>query len=259
VVIVGGKPYSAKEMDELMKLLPPAGRSAMAKDPATGLTQLFMIVNLSDEARKRKLDQESPHKEMLERLSREITANAVVSERMSAYTVAPADQDAYYKKHEDQYEVAKVSAIKVAFSPNPRPGPDGKAPRSEDEAKARAEELAKQLKGGADFAELARANSDDKDSASKGGEYAAVHKSDTKFSGPVKTAVFNLKDGEISEPLRQPGGYYIFKMTAKTLQPMAEVSPTILAALKQEHFNQWISGLQTKYRPKIERPDYFKK
>lgn len=260
VATVGGKPYTAKEMDAFMKLLPPQAKAEIAKNPEVGLTELFMIVQLSEEARKRKLDQESPHKEMLERMSREATANAVINDHVNGITVTPAEQDAFYKSHQEQFETAKVSAIMVSFSANPKPGADGKTQRSEDEAKARAEDLVKQLRGGADFAGLAKANSDDKDSAEKGGEYAMVRRADAKIPAPMKNVVFGLKDGDVSDPVRQGGGFYIFKTTAKIVQPLAEVATTaVVPAVKQEKFKQWIAGLQAQYKPKIEKPEYFKK
>ncbi len=258
VAKVGGKPYTAKEMDVYLKLLPAQGRAALKKDPVAGLTQLFLIYQLSEEAKKRKLDQESPHKESLEMMTREGLANAVVDQERNTLNPSPAEQEAFYKSHTDQFETAKVSAILVSFSPNPKPGPDGKMPRTEAEAKARAEELVKQLRAGGDFVEVAKSSSDDKDTAAKGGEYATIRRSDY-YPEAMKTIVFGLKTGDVSEPLRQPAGFYIFKVTSKTTQPFAEVSATVGPKVKAEKFNQWIATLQAQYKPKIEKPEYFKK
>ena len=258
VATISGKPYTAKEMDEILKLLPPQGKTAMKADPQTGLTQLFLIIQLSDEAKKRKLDQELVHKDSLDAMRREVLANAVVGEESKFIIVTPAEQETYYKGHLDQYESAKVSAILVAFAANPKPGPDGKTPRSEADAKIRAEELVAKIRAGADFAQVAKTDSDDKDSAAKGGDYATLRRADS-YPEPMKQAVFGLKDGEISDPVRQPAGFYIFKTSARTTQPYAEVASSIAPKLKQEKFNQWFTGLQKQYRPKIEKPDYFKK
>ena len=258
VAKVGGKAYTAKEMDEYVKLLPPQGRAALKADAKAGLTQLFLIVQLSEEAKKRKLDQESPHKEALETYTREVMANAMVEQERNSLAATPAEQEAYYKSHQDQFETAKVSAILVSFPMNPKPGADGKMPRTEAEAKARAEEIVKQLRGGADFAEVAKEKSDDKDSAAKGGEYATIKRSDN-YPEAMKTVVFGLKAGEVSEPVRQPAGFYIFKTSSKTTQPFTEVAAVVTPKVKQEKFTQWMSGLQKQYKPTIEKPEYFKK
>jgi peptidyl-prolyl cis-trans isomerase C len=258
VATVSGKPYTAKQIDEYQKLLPPQGRAAMKQNPEAGLTQLFLIIQLSDEAKKRKLDEESPNKESLELFSREILATGYVTEERNTMTVSPAEQETYYKGHSAEFESAKVSAILVSFSPNPKPAADGKTPRNEADAKTRAEDLVKQLRGGADFAQVAKESSDDKDSAAKGGEYATIRRT-AQYPQATKDVVFALKPGEISDPVRQPSGFYIFKSTSKDVQPLPEAAPVIIAKLKQEKFQEWITGLQKQYKPKIEKPDYFRK
>ncbi|HEY3740397.1 MAG TPA: peptidylprolyl isomerase, partial [Bryobacteraceae bacterium] len=258
VATVSGKPVTAKQLDEYEKLLPPQGRAAMKQNPEAGLMQLFLIIQLSDEARKRNLDKESPNKEALELMDREVLAQAYVTEERNQTTVSPAEEEAYYKKHMEDFESAKVNAILIAFSPNPKPASDGKTPRSEAEAKAKADDLVKQLRAGGDFAKLATENSDDKNSASKGGEYPSI-KRNAPYPQSTKDAVFALKPGEITDPVRQPSGFYIFKLIAKESEPLPAAAPQISARLKQEKFQEWITGLQKQYKPTIEKPDYFKK
>ena len=82
-------------------------------------------------------------------------------------------------------------------------------------AKTKAEELIKQLKDGADFAELAKANSADTGTAAKGGQIGPFKRSDmvTEFS----TAAYNLKNvGDITEtPVQTQFGYHIIKLVSK--------------------------------------------
>lgn len=93
-----------------------------------------------------------------------------------------------------------------------------KADASDEEkaaAKAKAEELIKQLKDGADFAELAKANSADTGTAAKGGQIGPFKRSDmvTEFS----TAAYDLKNvGDITEtPVQTQFGYHIIKLVSK--------------------------------------------
>ena len=82
-------------------------------------------------------------------------------------------------------------------------------------AKTKAEELIKQLKDGADFAELAKANSADTGTAAKGGQIGPFKRSDMvkEFS----EASYNLKNvGDITEtPVETQFGYHIIKMLDK--------------------------------------------
>lgn len=82
--------------------------------------------------------------------------------------------------------------------------------RTEEEARARAEELRARIEGGADFAEVARAESDAASSGPRGGllgtyrreDFPAVHE-------PIRDAVFALHDHQTSEVLRAPYGYVV--------------------------------------------------
>ena len=82
-------------------------------------------------------------------------------------------------------------------------------------AKAKAEELIKQLKDGADFAELAKANSADTGTAAKGGQIGPFKRSDMvpEFS----TAAYDLKNaGDITEtPVQTQFGYHIIKLVSR--------------------------------------------
>ena len=82
-------------------------------------------------------------------------------------------------------------------------------------AKAKAEELIKQLKDGADFAELAKANSADTGTAAKGGQIGPFKRSD--MVAEFSTAAYDLKNaGDITEtPVQTQFGYHIIKLVSK--------------------------------------------
>ena len=246
--------------NEMLGGLPPQAMKGIAENPQMAMNQLFMIRQLSDDAVKAKLDQQSPHKEALDAVRRQYLANAAVQEQNNKVVVNPAEQEAYYEKNKGNYETAGLAVIYLSFSNNPVPPTDPKAkkPLTEVEAKAKADKLAAELKGGADFAKLAKEHSDDRDSAEKGGEYASIRRADN-FPAAIKDAVFKLKAGETSEPVRQANGFYILKRTSANAQPYAEVRDAIFQQLKQEKFKTWFEDLQKKMSVKIEKPEFFKK
>ena len=85
-----------------------------------------------------------------------------------------------------------------------------------DAAKQKAaEEKAKQLAAqasapGADFAALARANSDDTGSQAVGGDLGWVSKG--MMVGPFENALFAMKSGEISAPVRSEFGWHVIQL-----------------------------------------------
>ncbi|NOZ09674.1 MAG: hypothetical protein GXP09_01300 [Gammaproteobacteria bacterium] len=78
------------------------------------------------------------------------------------------------------------------------------------DAEAKAGKLIKQIEGGADFAKLAKARSEDPLTANKGGDLGYLR------SGVLETvfddALFALKQGEVSKPIRSSFGIHIIKL-----------------------------------------------
>ncbi|MEP7068413.1 MAG: peptidylprolyl isomerase [Usitatibacter sp.] len=80
---------------------------------------------------------------------------------------------------------------------------------SESEARERLQRLRERVTGGADFAELAKTNSEDA-SASKGGDLGWVAAGDTV---PEFERVMNaLKDNEVSQPIQTPFGWHLVQV-----------------------------------------------
>ena len=86
-------------------------------------------------------------------------------------------------------------------------------------AKAQLDSIYALLKNGADFAEMASANSDDKGSAIRGGDLNWFGRG--MMVKPFEDAVFSLADGEMSEPFESRFGWHIAKVTGhRDMQPI---------------------------------------
>ncbi len=102
-------------------------------------------------------------------------------------------------------------------------------------AKARAEALMAEVRRNpADFAELARKNSEDPGSASKGGDLDFIgHGAMVK---PFEDAVFKLKVGQISDLVQTDFGYHIITVTAERggeVKPFEQVRAEVEASLRR--------------------------
>lgn len=87
--------------------------------------------------------------------------------------------------------------------------PDGAKNEERAKAKLKAEDLVRRLKGGADFAQLAIANSNGQQ-ALQGGDLGWRKSGD--LPGLFATAAAKLSPGEVSEPLEAGSGYHIIKL-----------------------------------------------
>ncbi|NLO80071.1 MAG: molecular chaperone SurA [Xanthomonadaceae bacterium] len=81
---------------------------------------------------------------------------------------------------------------------------------SESDARQRLESLRRRILNGEDFAELAKAHSDDKASASRGGDLGWA--SPGMFVPSFEQAMAQLAPGEISEPFRSNFGWHIVQV-----------------------------------------------
>lgn len=88
-----------------------------------------------------------------------------------------------------------------------------KTNNNKDSAKAVADDVYKKVKGGADFAELARTMSQDPGSAQKGGVYEFFPKG--RMVKPFEEASFNNPVGTVVAPVETQFGYHIIKVLDK--------------------------------------------
>jgi len=116
----------------------------------------------------------------------------------------------YYDENPTQFEVKEqVRASHILIKP--KTDEAGADPNQEKaKAKAKAEDLLKQIKEGADFAALAKANSDCT-SAAKGGDLNFFGKG--QMVPPFEKAAFALETGKVSDIVETRFGYHIIKVT----------------------------------------------
>lgn len=257
VVEIDGKKYTAAEIDKVIAGLPPQYQQAAHANPQA-LTTIFVMKRLADDAEKAGLDKQSPYKEALEFDRIQILMRAQTTIHQNMIPVDRATLEKFYQDNPDRFKQAKVRVIQIIFSPTPdKPGADGKKMLSEAEAKAKIEDLRKKILAGADFAQLATENSDDKSSAVKGGDFGII-KRNSPYPEPIKAAVFSLKPGGLSEVVRQPpNSFYLIRVDEVSAQPYDDVSNEIIQAVRTERFTEEMRKIQDQYKVKVENPSYF--
>lgn len=134
--------------------------------------------------------------------------------------------------------------------------------KPEDEVRARhilvpteaeAQDVLKQLKGGADFAKLASEKSKDTGSAKDGGDLGYFGRS--AMVKPFADAAFAMKVGEMSEkPVKTDFGYHVIKLEDRRKSsppPLEEVKEQVANQVGQEMVSQLVKDMEAK--AKIER------
>lgn len=264
VVEVDGKKYTAAEVDKLIAILPPQYQPAARAQPQN-LGQVLLMQRLAQDAEKAGLDQKAPYKEDLEFQRLRTLSTAELSETNNTIKVTSEDEHKYYEDNQDKFKEVRVKVIHIGFKPAaPRPplapaaeqAPDGKQPLNEAEAKAKIEDAEKQIKAGADFGRLAHDISDDKGSAEKDGDFGLI-KQDSAYPPAIKNAVFALKQGEVSAPIREPNGFYLIRAEEIKEASFNEAFQQISQLTRRAKYDEWLRGMQSHYTVKVENPAYF--
>jgi len=118
---------------------------------------------------------------------------------------------------------------------------------SESEARTRLLNLKERLENGADFAELARVNSED-GSAAQGGDLGWIGPGDTVPE--FERAMNALKIGQISDPVRSPFGWHLIEVLERRKQDVTHDRERLLArqALRarkaDEAYEEWLRQLR---------------
>jgi peptidyl-prolyl cis-trans isomerase D len=118
--------------------------------------------------------------------------------------------------------------------------------------KAKAEEILKQAKAGADFSELARKNSEDEQSAKSGGDLDYFGRG--RMVPEFDQAVFAMQPGQISDLVKTQYGYHVIKLVDKksaATRPLTEVRQQLSDQLAYERAQAQAADLAAKLEKQI--------
>ena len=273
IATVDGEDVTVQRFQEFVQQAPADFLRQLGNKPDSFLQQMFFLRFLAGEADKLKLGDKSPLKEQFEWQRKYEVATARVTREQDSYQPTEKEIADYYAANQSKWSEANIKVILLGFKPDITKGTSAEDvkraaeqalngahalnDRSQAEATKLAADLVAQLRGGADFAKLAKQYSDDKESKDEGGDWGVPIKTTSKSPEDFKNAVFALKPGEISNPVQQPTGYYIIRLEDKKVQPLKDVTASIAQELKGIHLTVWLNELSTRFTPKLIRPEFF--
>jgi peptidyl-prolyl cis-trans isomerase D len=161
-------------------------------------------------------------------------------------TVPATEIERAYNDNLDQYSTPEqVRASHILFRTE---GKDDAA------IKAKAEDVLKQARAGADFGALAKKNSDDEASAKNGGDLDYLVRG--RMVPEFDQVAFTLQAGQISDVVKTQFGYDIIKVTDKkpgTKRTLAEVQPQLTDQLSYERAQTQAGDLAASLEKQITR------
>lgn len=155
--------------------------------------------------------------------------------------VSDAEVADFYKQNEKRFTTdEKRTASHILITTK-----KGATPAEMAAAKAKAEAvLAEVRRSPADFAKIAKKESQDPGSAELGGDLGTVEKG--AFVKPVEDAIYQLKEGQISDLVQSEFGFHIIKVTSvkpAAQKSLEEAKPEIMAELKKQKMSKKYSEL----------------
>jgi len=160
-----------------------------------------------------------------EEARKDIAIKKLQDKYSSKITVNDKEVEDFYNGNRERFVSARgVALAMIAVDPanNSSQGITQNDAKSDAEAKLKIDDINQQLKGGADFATVARAKSEDANSVPRGGDIGFATEDDLKQNGfppDLVSRFFSMQAGDRTEPIRfNSGKWYVFKLEEKRLQ-----------------------------------------
>jgi parvulin-like peptidyl-prolyl isomerase len=278
VAVVGDREISKAEYDQLIDQAKRSYEAQKRDFPKAGTTEFnalknqaiqFLVQRAQFEQKAEELDVEVTEKQIEDRLEQikkqyfggndkryqeqlkeqglsdeqvrrdirgQLLQEAIFNSVTEKVQVTDADIETYYKENTEQYGTPESREVRHILVPT----------------KKLADDLYDQLKGGADFAKLAKQHSKDPGSKDQGGKLTIARGQTVE---PFDQTAFLLPIGSLSRPVKTQYGYHLIEplsavKPAKTT-PLAQVKESIrqqlLSTKRNESMTTWVEDLREEF------------
>lgn len=250
VAKAGDVQLTAGELNSLLQTVPEAQRTQLLAQPGALRNVAGEIIQakaLAKEAEGRKLDQSPKYKTMMDMARYQVLAQLMAED--IAKGVDDAQLKEYYTKNKDKMDQIKARHILVRTPGSRAPVRPGQKELTDEQAKAKADQLRARLAKGEDFAAIAKAESDDTGSGAQGGDLGAFGHG--QMVPEFDKAAFSLKEGEISQPVKTQFGYHIIQVQNK-LDTFEDFKEQLKQQIGPEKVQQYVKEFRDKHQPQLD-------
>jgi peptidyl-prolyl cis-trans isomerase D len=167
----------------------------------------------------------------------------IADQNKIAATVNPTDEELRraYDQNQASFRIGESVKVRHILLKT-----QGKTPAEEAKVKTQADDILKQVKGGANFADLVKKYSEDTASVPNGGEYTVQRNG--QMVPEFENAAFTLKPGE-SSVIKTSYGYHIIQVMQHDparVKPFEEVKGQLAAEWKKQRVNDLMQQISDK-------------
>jgi len=250
VLTVGSEKITKGEFEQIFsqvvsQMAPERRAAAQAPQAKRQLAeQLAELKALAQEARRLKIDQTPEAKAQMAMRDDQLIAGLLYQQISKDAKPSPADLQAYYDGHKNEWETVSARHILIRFKGSPVALKEGQKDLTDEEALAKAKDLRAKIVAGGDFAALAKAESDDVGSGANGGALGEFTRG--RMVPPFDEAAFTLKVDEVSEPVKTQFGYHIIQVTKHDTKKMDDVKAEIAGKVGPEMAQKSVEAIRDK-------------
>lgn len=175
-----------------------------------------------------------------DQLRSQLLSDKIAEEITKDLKVSDAEVEKYYEENRADFETPATREVRHILV----------------KTEAKANDLYAQLRGGADFAKLAKQFSQDEASKAQGGKFTAQK---GRTVAPFDKFVFEAKTGELSEPIKTEFGWHIIEalsaVKAESTRPLSEVEKDIknqlLEQKRTDTITKWVEALRKRFEDEV--------
>ncbi len=173
-----------------------------------------------------------------------ITSQVIRDEVGRHISISPSELERYYEEHKQEFDRPEQVHLSEILIPTANPDDSAEVAA----AQKKADDLEAQLKSGANFAALAKAESKGP-TAAQGGDLGDFRRG--QLAKVLEDQTFNLNAGQFTAPIRTKQGFVILKVTQHTpggLQPFKNVQDQIEEQVGMQKMNPALRQYLTRLR-----------
>jgi peptidyl-prolyl cis-trans isomerase C len=243
ILTVGDLTITAKQFDQIADGLQEQYKN-FVKGPGRKqfADQLVRVLTIAQEGKRRGFDKTPEFQTQLMFQTDQVLAGMTAQKINQDVKIDDAVLHKYYDDHKSEYEQIRARHILIRFKGSQVPVKPGGKDLTEEEALAKTQDLEKRLQAGADFGQLASAESDDTGSANMNGDLGTFGHG--KMVPSFDEVAFKLKPGQISDPVKSQFGYHIIKVDSVENKSFDEVKADIEKKLRPQEANKAMEEIQ---------------
>ena len=292
LVTIGEEQLTRAQVDDMLRLLPPRQRLLFSKPTGKQAfaDYIFRSKLYSREARKRgwdvrpevqkairgfqekleknqvrglPIEDDEDRKQVLELFTESLLTQVAAKELKGEMAVSAREIEDDYQEHAAGFDMVRGRRLVIRSEASNYFFGDNRPPDqtlSDEQAKAKAEKLRREVQEGADFEVMAAKHSEDPLTSGVGGDTGMVRRglsNKTLVTPPEVDLLFSLEAGDLSPIVRTPMGFALLKLEEKRRMSLAEAQPEIEERIRNQKLEAWYQQMRLQHRI-IVGPSFFK-